>query len=379
MFRQVVADLSFTRSVPTNQLILKNRKNDFLLFNASCKEVLGVNVDGNKKRNKIIMLSATVCVAVALITFAASRSEKKIENSFVAAGAGIVIVENSTEVSSETNSIDFAVDENNYTAAKAVSIKNTGGSNPIPVFVRVCIFPRFETDGYELQTGITGESFPTSITDNRFTIDGVTFKLVDGWSTNWSYKNGYFYYKNNNGVLDVGETTEQLLESVSVNKTDYTNNFVNMGSQLKVVVLADSIQTVGLTRESTNQSAVVQRWGDVGLTGQDVARPTESEQETETAATAFGLRRVLSADLDDVVSPSAIVITNYEKQRINNMITSITVYGPPEADYYEEEEETEEGSEESIIEDTADVQEEEDTAVGGENDEVEESEIIGEE
>ena len=65
--------------------------------------------------------------------------------------------------------------------------------------------------------------------------DIVRLYLVDDWQTNWTYKNGEFYYKK---VLEDKQTTQLLLSGVvlqsGVSAQDY--------GDIKVNVLADAVQ-----------------------------------------------------------------------------------------------------------------------------------------
>jgi hypothetical protein len=254
---------------------------------------------------------------------------------------GISVIENDAEASG-VQQMSFVEDEDTYTAAKKIEIKNTGSGNPVSAYVRVCIFPKYDNDTADAQVGILSGSFPATIGDTlsldadnpSFTMGDVTFYLAKGWSNNWLYKDGYFYYKAttaykgttdedgnpvtatvSEGVLPVGYQTAPLLESVSVNAATY-NDYVDKGALLRVVVLADSIQTVG--------GAVTKQWSDSGLKSLDVPRPTEATTEA-TEASALSL---MSLSEDDAVSDSvftAYVLTAYEKARVESMISKVSV------------------------------------------------------
>ena len=73
-------------------------------------------------------------------------------------------------------------------------------------------------------------------------------ELVDGWQTNWTYvadgtlnsdtsKLGYFYY---NGKLESGETSEKLIDSVTLNASMDKSNYLDLVYDLNVVL--DSVQ-----------------------------------------------------------------------------------------------------------------------------------------
>jgi hypothetical protein len=299
----------------------------FLLFNASYATEEGVGL--NKRTKKIILLSITICVAVAIIAFAASRSSKQVENSFAPASASIGIVENGTAVSGDTNSVAFATDGDDFVAKKEVQIQNPSGANSIPVFVRVCIFPKFyveQTDNTQTQLAVFEDALPASVSENSFTMGDVTFNLVEDWKDNWYYSGGYFYYIGENsdgvaGVLDVGEVTPPLLKSVSVNVKKYNSDYVDRGAKLRVVVIADSIQTVG---------GAVDRWNtNSKLISNDVKRPTESDNVVSSAAAEA---EASSAASRAAVTSGDNVVTQYQRARINDMIASVTVSSVYETD-----------------------------------------------
>jgi hypothetical protein len=264
----------------------------------------------NEKRKRLLLVSALASLAVVACIFAGTRSEKSIDNTFTAASVGIGIVENDTLMETSANTVSFIESNNQYTATKKVSIENIGGDgNNASVFVRVCIFPRFIVKNETTQVATSTGAFPASITGNTFTMGGVTFTLNEKWTDYWTYSNGYFYYIGGDpsGVLAYGSTTESLLESVSVSKTFY-DEYIADGRLLRVVVLADSIQTVG--------KAVENRWGSgSGLESNDVERPTESSSES-SATQSKARARTYS---DSNASGSAI-ITNYQEAQIQNMI-----------------------------------------------------------
>lgn len=298
----------------------------------------------NGKKKKLIIFSAAICIALAVLVFASIRSAKSINNSFIPSGADIVVIENGEPTDAVMNTVVFddeVVGENktgNVVAAKLVQIKNTGGTNPVPVYVRVCIFPKFVNESESaFQVGILQDDFPASITGSYFTMGDVTFNLADNWDSHWSYNNGYFYYTTphyadtddggitDKGVLYVGDTTEPLLKSVTVKKETLLKNYSDNGALLRVSVLADAVQTVG--------GAVEQRWNTDMLASNDVPRPIDTVATTAAFA-AFAE--------DDTTSDSVFadyVMTQYEQARINKMISSITVtvvYQLPQEDTEEE-------------------------------------------
>jgi hypothetical protein len=165
--------------------------------------------------------------------------------------------------------------------------------------------------------------------------------------------------KTDRGVVPVGWKTAPLLKSVSISESALKTNYNDKGADLKVVVLADSVQTVG--------GAVTTLWDKSTLTGADKERPEEEDSSSadDDTSHADGIE-VYAYDVasDSAVSDAAVVtraarkvVTNYEKARVENMIARVTVAvvyrEPAENDYS-----FEEAADEYLINDTEAVSEE---------------------
>lgn len=259
-----------------------------------------------KKLNKKKQLAIVILIAIVIImsvVFAAVYSNKSVKNNFVPAQISVSVIENGEEVSS-TNEIPLK----NGFAEKKVQIKNSGtGSNSADEYVRVCIFPKFVNSSDEDIEIFIPYTIPKMVIGYNFTIGDVTFTLNNRWRESWdyNYNDGYFYYKD---ILSPGETTPNLLASVSIN-TDKLNSYSDMGALLRVSVLVDAIQTVG--------GAVEARWIESGLKSNDAERPVE------TASAAYqAFQRAAS---DTITTPQAVVVTEYQLEQARNMITSIFI------------------------------------------------------
>ena len=93
----------------------------------------------------------------------------------------------------------------------------------------------------------------------EYTMGDVTFTLSSDWSTSWLYNStdGYFYYK---AIVEVGDTTKELLSSVSISQKTY-KILEAYGISLEVDILADAIQTQG--------GALDARWSEAGVSIQE--------------------------------------------------------------------------------------------------------------
>lgn len=326
----------------------------------------------NGKRKRFIIAFVLMSTLFVLLAYASVNSVKTVDNSFTPASVDVAVVENG-EITSGVNTVTFVSDKAEkptYTAAKKVQIKNVGSNNPAPIYVRVCIFPKFDCDtSTDLQVGILTD-VPKAVNDNTLKWGDVTFKLVEGWQNNWYYdsNSGYFYYiadklyttgkdddgnevtltsdADGAGVLPVGFTTAPLLESVIVDGNVIMENYQNRGALLRVSVLVDSIQTVG--------GAVEQRWKTDSLSSNDEPRPEEAIESTASESENTASVAMAASEDDTVTSGSAVgtyVMTQYEKARIEKMITSATatvVYSLPEEDTSDTEEINEEENAEAV-------------------------------
>lgn len=212
---------------------------------------------------------ALVLSAVTAFAASDSKSIKSLTNDFEPAKIGIAVQENDNDNSDpapEKETLEWEnSDDGIYTADKSVKIFNReeNVSNPASAFIRVCIIPRWtaEIDGKEFDvTNIDGISdmngFTEDISENTFTIGGVTFTFAEDWKNNWIRGgDGYFYCRT---AVAPGEATPVLLEKVSVTADTY-ESAKELGAELTVDVLADSIQTEG--QDSGETSALAERWG----------------------------------------------------------------------------------------------------------------------
>jgi hypothetical protein len=281
--------------------------------------VKGKNKKFNISKKQLLLVTVLTALVIIMATvFAVVLSKKEVENNFTNANLSVAVLEDNVVNGVAT----FKADGDDYTALKGVSVKNTSyGANAAQEYIRVCIIPKFMniSDDGTMQTAVMDESdngaFPTAVSNNSYTMSGVTFNLDEAWASSWSYKNGYFYY---NTAVTSGETTAKLLESVAIPKA-VLDNYTQNGLKLKVVVLADAIQTVG--------GAVESRWADSGLASNDVARP--SEETTDTSESTEG-------ETDKSTTASALEanshISEYDMEKASDLVStvSVTVYELPE-------------------------------------------------
>lgn len=151
-------------------------------------------------------------------------------------------------------SVDIAVKQGDWLREDLYLAGGTGGDalaaavynkspqeNPgaAPAFVRAALVPVWR-DGRGAGNGEPVGDWPAGVADGQYRMGGVTFTLAAGWDVPdgdgryWSYEptDGYFYY---HGVLQPGETTAPLLQSVSGEGK----------GRLEVQVLAEGIEAAG--------------------------------------------------------------------------------------------------------------------------------------
>ncbi|MCD7741622.1 MAG: hypothetical protein LUI06_05415 [Ruminococcus sp.] len=242
----------------------------------------------------ILLIFAAVSSFVA-VRASDSNIERTTSNEFDPVDIKLEVIESGLDSSTDsgssakTNTVSWTDSGDDKIATKPVQVKvlsnddTSSSTNTAPSYIRVALVPRFvttvvveETDSYgsvidsssvdvDVMAGANAYETDSSQLDtfddiNKVTVSGnsfkngdVTFNLVSDWSDNWLYCNGYFYYKK---AVDPGETTAQLLESVSISGTTY-NTLDKYGLELEIDVLTDGIQTEG--------GAVDARWTDVEI------------------------------------------------------------------------------------------------------------------
>lgn len=194
----------------------------------------GRHVAAKGPKKKLLVLSATV-VLLALISVGSTlgmlqtSTDTKV-NPFTPGQGDIGIIESSG--SSETPGESYELDSSG-SADKNVWITNPEGSLNVPMYVRVRLVPVWRNS--------TGE--------NAGNVDRkITYVFAE--STKWVENGDYYYYTE---VVQPGETTEQLLDSVHV------DGGIPEGMTLEIQVIADSIQAEG--------GAAQEAWGVDPTTG----------------------------------------------------------------------------------------------------------------
>ena len=121
---------------------------------------------------------------------------------------------------------------------KEVSLKNT--SDNINCVVRGMLLPRvMDKNGNYVSVNLGALSAPVA---NKITAGDFVFELASDWSTNWFYKDGFFYCKK---VLAPGETSALLLKKVSLVNTTQATKDKYKDLEVKVDVLSDILQAEG--------------------------------------------------------------------------------------------------------------------------------------
>lgn len=180
----------------------------------------GRHVAAKGPKKKLLVLSATV-VLLALISVGSTlgmlqtSTDTKV-NPFTPGQGDIGIIESSG--SSETPGESYELDSSG-SADKNVWITNPEGSLNVPMYIRVRLVPVWRNS--------TGEN--AGNVDRKIT-------YVFAGSNKWVENGDYYYYTE---VVQPGETTEQLLDSVHV------EGGIPEGMTLEIQVIADSIQAEG--------------------------------------------------------------------------------------------------------------------------------------
>ncbi len=227
-----------------------------------------------KKSRKITIFVTTTLVLFmgTIVVYAvASNTEKSVVNPLTPAKIELAVVEtsNKTNVSPviEEEYTWEGDDEDSYTAEKNVAVRNVyqTDENNADAYVRVCLVPAWTAqmdDGTPVVIapnayGLADFSAMTGLTieNDMFTLGDVTFTLDSDWANYWRYcpTDGFFYYKT---PISAGQTTQWLLESVSIDAKTHTTLNAN-DITLSIDVLVDGIQTEG--------GAIETRWQNVRI------------------------------------------------------------------------------------------------------------------
>lgn len=124
---------------------------------------------------------------------------------------------------------------------KEVRLTAASGDDYVSGVVRAMIVPYVQDQsGNYISADLS--AMPESITGNTVVLGDITLELDTNWNTNWFYKDGYFYY---NKVLAPGETTELLLQKVSLTSDTTAMREKYTDTDIKIEVMAGILQAEG--------------------------------------------------------------------------------------------------------------------------------------
>lgn len=124
-------------------------------------------------------------------------------------------------------------------SSKPVYLKNPESKDSIDGVVRAMVVPRLvdKETGQETGGSLGALGEPSG---NALVMGDITLHFAGDWSSNWFYKDGYFYCRK---VLKPGETSPQLLSGLTL--TDPAKAGDYQGLTVKIEVLADILQAGG--------------------------------------------------------------------------------------------------------------------------------------
>lgn len=173
------------------------------------------------------LLLASVCLIAGTLMYLTTQTNE-VTNAFAVGQNSIQIVEDVAD----QNAVDWG------STGKPVKLRNPNELGNVPGVVRAMIVPYLE----DMVTGDrVGGSLGTLAepVGNTMVLGDITFHFAPDWSTNWFYKDGFFYYRK---VLEPGQETSQLLAGVTLEagkEAEYDE------IRVKVDVAADILQTEG--------------------------------------------------------------------------------------------------------------------------------------
>lgn len=141
---------------------------------------------------------------------------------------------------------------------KKVSLKNQEGEDAVSGVARAMLVPVLKDKntgaGLGEELGPIGQPTGTTIV-----LGDLTLHLAENWQDNWFYLDGYFYYRK---VLKPGQTSEPLLEKVSLTHDTQELRRKYKDVQIEIEVMADILQA--------DSGAPMEAWG-VEVNGDTVA------------------------------------------------------------------------------------------------------------
>lgn len=221
----------------------------------------------------LILLLSVGIVSVTAITARAltnNKTHKSVSNEFVMSNVSISVIENGSDATNTGKTLSWVSQK----ATKEISIKNNNTGNPLDVYVRVALVPKWI--GQEKISGVTtdveySEVFGvkpfgdlqklTTFSGNKATLGDITLVFNESWtlkdgcyqSDNWFYVNGFFYYKK---ALTPGESSPLLLKEVRIEEAAL-ETISSRGIKFSLNVDADAIQT--------EDGSVENKWGSYGI------------------------------------------------------------------------------------------------------------------
>lgn len=212
------------------------------------KERIRIQAQKKKQKRKRLLITAgtivlTLLAAMGVTAALLNTRTETVDNAFNFGQTKVTVVEN--------EDYDWNKKEVRLTAAS--------GADYVPGVVRAMIVPYVLDSSGNYISADLGD-MPETITGNTVVLGDITLELAGDWSTNWFYKEGYFYYQK---VLKPGQTTELLLNKVSLTDSDTADMGEKYAdTKIKIEVMAGILQAEGGAPEA--------EWG-VTVTGNTVS------------------------------------------------------------------------------------------------------------
>ena len=162
--------------------------------------------------------------------------------------AGVTLALQNTLMGTLDNEFKFGqtkvtvIENDNYDwNTKEVRLKADAGEDYVPGVVRAMIVP-YVLDGSGNYILADLDAMPEAVTGNTVILGDFMLELDADWSTNWFYKDGFFYYRK---VLSPGETTGLLLKKVSLTDDTAAMQEKYADAGIRVEVMAGILQAEG--------------------------------------------------------------------------------------------------------------------------------------
>lgn len=185
--------------------------------------------------NKKSVLSATTVIILVLIVLSAI---------FALSIAYLSSVTNTQTNEFSIGSAEVTIDENfDGWQAKEIKLAIETGENNVPCYARVMIVPYIlDGEGNYISCDL-GELYKP--VNNKMELGDVILEFASDWSSNWTFRDGFFYYNSVLYPTTAGGANETSLLLTKVSLSEDARQKYGEEAYIKIEILADILQAEG--------------------------------------------------------------------------------------------------------------------------------------